>query len=735
MTHPFMRLHLSLLPALIFPLAAQDPWEALLAGTRAGGLEAQRPWTLYHREKVGRSALMSELLMPARALGDLQRYHAGAEAMSALGQKLDVNPAPEWALVDPQGRVQVHGHGDLDARTLREAMEAGGWQPRWEQRKTFLRENPDHGDAVLDAVSEVGRRFFWLRVMVESKRQKGPSFQISGSPGDPIDPWITQALATPFAEREVVQPCAEAMTWFRALPLEDPEKAQAWTPFWSLGMGGVQASPELMEVLRGQLQDVEAQLRREPTRENLWSVWSGLAGFFPEANAESLVSTLEPAPGSEWPTLSVARALVRRLEPEKKLERAEAELSGSGDAQARLKAWGQVKLDALLSLKRYDDARKWILQARRNHRGAFDDHALEWTLDDKDEHLPQLQAALHAEVDELPRAGHQALMLVMLGRPAWEGVFRELGRHPALDPWSRGGTLSPGELVIYVPTPEQEAAFRKSHALPEGARWLLLGQDEAVLAQGTEAPQPAHVADLLRAASPPLLEKLEAFLRAHPDHREAQVKLVELLSGRMPHPRLELKLAQACAALGEAELLRRTEDFKPQLPLWEAVAKRTLPRVEARLHRWPESLDAWMAWMDWQSVLARPASPAVQMRQLAIWKSMNGGGCGPLPLAVATGVALRLEQAKRWKELADWGLAQWEGGWRKAMGSGRAGVEIERREVLESVQTIRKDLVTLAVTTIRGLKLSGRKGEALQLEEDLKGGDSSLWAEVGREKR
>lgn len=737
MTHPFMRLHPLLLPALVMPLGAQDPWVALVKESQDESVEALRPWILFHRPSLVRSALTSEVLMPARATRELQRREATPEAMEALGLKLDTKPAPEWALVDPKGQVRAHGVKPPEAKALREAMEEGGWRPRWELRQAFLREHPGQGDAILDAISEVGQRFFWLRILVESQRQKGPAIEIRWSAGEAADPAVAKALAGPFADAEVVRPCKEAMAWFQALPNDDPEKAQAWTELWSLGMGGIQSSPELTESLRGLLQGVEGQLHREPTREDLWRVWRGLAGFLPEADAETLVAGLEPAPGTAWPTVDVARALVMRLDAANILERAESELAGTGEPQARLKAWGTLKLESLLQLKRYEDARQWILQARRRDPGAFEDRAVDRVLDAKDDHLPGLQAALGADVEGQghPDVPSRVLTLLVLGAPPWAEAVKGLDRHPAFDAWSRHAVFSPGEFHLLVLTPEQERDYRKEHPCPPGARWMLIAGDDRVIAQGIQMPDPVAIAGGMRGAAPPLLERLDAFLRVHPDHRQALEQRVELLAARMPHPRLELKLAQACAALGEAALLRREDDFTPQLPLWEPVAKRVLPDVEARLQRWPESLAAWMAWMDWQSVVSRPESPAEQLRRMAVWKTFRAGGRGPLPLGVAAAVAQRLERAKRWKDLGEWGLLQWDGGWRQAMGWGRVAPSDEPPQEAEAREKTRKDLATLVSATLRGLRLSNRKGEAQRLEDELKGGDSALLAGLGREKR
>jgi hypothetical protein len=733
MPHPTMRPHLFLIPTLCLPLVAQDSWEAWAREALKVPPEAYPVWFLARREGVGRTALFSEELLPTRVLKELRPLTAPAEALRSLGARSGTKPDPDWALLTSQGQVLRQGSGEPSGTGLLEALEADGWSSRWDRRQAFLKEHPDQGDALLDAAAEAQRRFLYYRFIVEAQRQQGPQLRISWSMGEAPDPASVKALATPAGQRLVLRPCQQALRGVRDLPLEDPESADGWTEMYALAMGGIASQEALLEDFRGLVHRVEDQLRRDPGRESLWQVWRGMAAVLPGLDAEVLASSLEPAPGSPWPLRVVAEALTLKMDPRQRLDRAEAELAGGGDPGARLQAWARIKLGALLALDRVDEARLWIQEARRTDRGVFGEFPGAVPVPEDHPAFAGLKRAL----EEDPPVPHpfvpKGLALVVLGRPAWLPAFEALDRHPDLDAWGRGWVMIPGELTLLHLDGKEEGEIRKVLNLPPGPRWVLIRDEGECLAQGVEAPEPARIAQALRKVGPPLLERLEAFLRTHPDHRQAQEQLVKVLTERMPHPRLELKLAQACARLGEAPILR-SADFKPQLPLWEPSARRALPSAEARLRRWPESLEAWMAWMDWQSVQARPASPAELLNGLAVWKSAQRGGPGPLPLDVAAGVAQRLEQAGRWKDLAEWGLQQWDGGWRRAMGWGREAPEGEDPAALELRQKSRKELETLARTTLRALAALGRKADLQRLQSEWRAQDPRAGVEVGRVK-
>lgn len=726
-----MRPHLFLLPVCCLTLSAQDPWETWVREAVNPEPEAHPAWYFVHRAGISDASCFSEALLPAQAVGEFRVLEVPEAVLRALGERSGRIPPPAWALLDALGQVQLQGIGEPQAQDLRAAMEAAGWSPRWEQRQSFLQAHPNHGDAVLDAVAEAQRRFLEYRFILEAPRQKGAYMAVMWKEGDAPDPEMTRVLASPSGRDLLLTPYQQALRAARALPLEDPESSEGWKDVISMAMGGAGSQEALVGDLREVARQVEDQLRRDPGRESLWEVWRALAAVLPDLDGAALAATLQPAPGATWPLRVAAEAISFRLPPHQRLDLAEAGLSDPGAGPARLEAWSGIKLGALLALKRFEDANIWIQEARRVHLGAFGNHAPTHWLSEKHPFFNHLAAALQEDPPVPQVEVPQGIGLVALGRPPWLGAFEALERHPDLDPWGRGWVMFPGELTVLHLEGKAEADLRKRLNLPEGPRWVLFRGEGELLDQGTAAPDAPRITQALRRVGPPMLERLEAFLRSHPDHRQAQARLVLELSERMPHPRLELKLAQACARLGEAPILR-SADFKPQLPLWEPSARRALPGAEARLRRWPEHLDAWMAWMDWQSVRDRPSSPADFLRGLAVWKTLARGGPGPLPLEVATAVAIRLEEAARWKDLADWGIYQLEGGWIRALGRepnnpGRIGSVVYERH-----QKAKKDLETLTRSTLRALAKLGRKADLQRLQSAWRAQDPQAGVELGR---
>lgn len=724
-----MRLQGLLKPACLtalslVPARAQDPWRDLKAALHREEVWNPRArWVLLTPENLGKSLLEAEPLVEARGW-DLRRRPGPPEALKDAGRELLLSPAPDWILLDPAGEVALHGQGEPDPRRIRKRMDEGGWRPLPELQRDFLKAHPGHGDALADHFGLLQRR--GATFLTRAFRKMGDSKDAAD--GDKrFNAAYAQELATPWARAYFLDPALAALSAMAEQPASDPEWSRR-LQLVLLDPGQGEAGAPLQAALKAHRIRLEAQIGQYPLDDSLWFQWRTLNLAVPGGNAEALVRAIDPVPGTPWPTREAAATLVDGIKPDQRLERAEIELALPDPEGHRFKAWAGIRLEALTALHRWEEARAWILAARRREVEPFGPDPLAF-LDDKNPRKALLQEMMATPLPSSAATG-EGLVLALLGSP---DSLPTLLRHPELDPWSHSTGLFGlgGDWIVHTPNPADEAALRLRHKLPEGPRWALIRHSsdrEDLLAQGPGLPDPAKLAARLREVAPPLLERLETYLRRHLGHRLALEKLAEVLSERMPHPRLELRLARACAELGEAPILRK-EDFQPQRPLWRAAARKALPAAEARLSRWPESLDAWMAWMDWQSLMDRPASPTSHLHTLAVWKSRLRGGPGPLPLNVAAGVAQRLEAEGRWKDLAEWGLHQWEGGWKQVLGALGASTEGSRD------QSRRKELATLVGTTLAALRRAGRRGEAEAFREELQRGDKSLLAEMGRVKK
>ncbi|HXC18178.1 MAG TPA: hypothetical protein VNV60_12120, partial [Holophagaceae bacterium] len=429
-------------------------------------------------------------------------------------------------------------------------------------------------------------------------------------------------------------------------------------------------------------QGVEAALREHPSDEGLWGLGFSFENLASIIDPEALLASLEPPPHAPWPPEPAcgplvmafarrddwagledlaARAFARGMNP------AVALYQGQDFRVRMIRSWGSVRFVALVHLGRKDEAAGFVKELRAQAGSAWQDIAsddlarpLEYNLGKDDPLVQSLRAAKDdkAPPDPPKLAFPPVPHLALLGHPAWERAWKGLAANSAFDAWE------PGEELGWQPLkPKEEQALRVD--LGPEPRWVLL-RGEELLASGTELPRPAFLADRLRAEGLPYLEQLDAFIRTHPDHLEAREARMEALRGRMPNERLEATLlgdARATLApfLQGAEV-RLPADWKPRKELWAPAARRVLPELEAHLRRWPERKGLWEAWLDWAQVSADPPSPARMMESLAIWKTRTGGGAGPLPDAVLEAVSKHLVEEERWKDLADWCRAFWEGG-------------------------------------------------------------------------
>jgi hypothetical protein len=217
---------------------------------------------------------------------------------------------------------------------------------------------------------------------------------------------------------------------------------------------------------------------------------------------------------------------------------------------------------------------------------------------------------------------------------------------------------------------------------------------------------------------------------------QAQRRYAEALRARMPHPRLELKLAKACEALGEVlgpdPDPKRDPPWRPQVELWIPAAKRQLPKVEAMLRCWPESGlgVGWRAWMGWSAFLPSPPDPTALAESLPLWKTRRRGGEGPLPLRAVGEVSAALARDRRWSALTRWCSFHWSGGWSRAVGRTRRAVADASADAARLA--LRKELAeALARPYLQSLEMQGRKVERRALLMQIGALDPAFARELG----
>ncbi|HTL99289.1 MAG TPA: hypothetical protein VL181_10845 [Holophagaceae bacterium] len=663
----------------------------------------------------------------------------------AWAARLGWGPGPHWLLLSPSGEPLLSGTDPPDPAKVLDAMRGTGWRPRFELRDQFLREHPDNGDARDEALYEAAR-FASHRAVVEHRLSSPDPRKDPGLNPEDIDKRPTP----PEQDQAQWGPAASALSGLMSVE-GWAARQDLLVDLVALRVGGVKNSTLMREPLRRLRLGIEDALRQHPENPDLWIDWQYLWDIAPDSDPRALLQGLDAMPREPWPPLASSVALVpsfvgRRDWIGLETVASQAYAQGMSPSVRRYQGkdfpvalilnWGFPRLLALEKQGRGSEARGFVKELRTAAGSSWPEYAstglapsLEFYLGKDDPLVQSLQAAKEEKAPPDPPKPPfpPQLHLTLLGHPSWD---RDWGRYAALsafDDWE------PGEELGWLPLkPEEEKALRARRGWGPGPRWALLQGDE-VLASGTDLPKPSFLADRLRAEGIPYLEQLDAFIRAHPDHLEARAARMGALRSRMPNERLEATLLEDARATlepfhpGAGAVMPMVDDWKPRKELWEPAARRALPELEARLRRWPERKESWEAWLDWAEVSADPPSPARLMESLAIWKARRAGGAGPLPDGVLEVVSKHLMTEERWKDLADWCRAFWEGGVREELarlalpfpGDGREDRDRRERQA---------DLYTRALLAPYRMALErlGRAGQLKAFLQDLRDTDPSL---------
>lgn len=720
---------LACLLALAAPLAAQDAWTARLTAHRA----RQRPeaeFCLLVRPDGdawrGDWSLDERLALLVHA-ADVQVATFEKGEAEALAQRQGWGPQPRWVLLSPQGEVVASGTRAPEAQVLKEAFDRLGWVSRPARRERFLAEHPDQGDARLEAMEEAVEMAVAPLVKRFSRSEDGPAKP------------LTQGELE--VEQRLWRKATETLAGLRKVEgwVDHPRLAEAIV---RVGWGRAEEGEgELLQApLREVRLEVERVLSRRPGQSPLWGAWGHLALFDPQSSAGALLSALSPLPGG--PPLPVGAADPLRTYFWLKEDWAGAEQlsrqvlqtvwpKAQGwtrmelrQRQDSLAAWVPLGAMGLANQGRVQEALDLVEQARQVVGPAWT-RLLRGTriavgLSLRDESRREAFRAIYRQpaLPDPPVAPDPpALRAVLLGVPGWKGAWDRLRRHEAFDAFG-------GAELQWVDLPAKEqTALRRAREWNDAPRWVLL-RGEDVVATGTGLPRAEALADAARAEGRPRLEVLRDFVAAHPDHDEARDQLQAALANRMPHPRLEVQLlAQAARTLKpfRVENLEQADGgqgWKPLPELWQGPARRALPALEARLRRWPESLELWQAWLDWAAVADTAPDPAALLASLPIWKTRARGGPGPLPSDIVLKVLLDLRDAQRWEALAGWCRAVWEGGLHAQLKAAFGAPQDAPGEGGRGQEVVRLGQVVVAAFDL-ALDRLGRTGELARLRAEV----------------
>lgn len=259
-----------------------------------------------------------------------------------------------------------------------------------------------------------------------------------------------------------------------------------------------------------------------------------------------------------------------------------------------------------------------------------------------------------AEPDKALPPAVPPIRMLLWGNPAWASAWKALSKSKALAPWG------PGEIAWAVPGAEDQALVARAKGVAlEAPCWAAI-QGDAVLASGAALPDERFLAFQLSQAGQTRLQRLSAFIRQNPMHREARFDRYELLRKRLPNALLEPLVAEDAAKAWLRLEWDAKEAWKPDQQLWEQQAAKLMPELEAALRRWPSDAALWKTWASWLPFRAKSLSPCLFAQSLDVLRP-KGEWLAGLPEEVHLALATEWREQKKYGEMLHWFQTAWEG--------------------------------------------------------------------------
>jgi hypothetical protein len=641
-----------------------------------------------------------------------------ARSSGHVRQLLNLGPA-QWALVAPGRELLLSGNRPPAATDLVQALRAAGIEGPVQRLRAFLKTHPDHLEARAQLLSQL-RSAAILRSHRLARDEGAPVPDLA----DPEDQRIWGALA-----REV-DASLRSGDWLAMAP---------WQAGVLLPDGGREEarSPLMKGVYRRHLQAVEAELRATPASAVAWSHWVWMALVLGDVAIAEVVAGLEPlqevgnkqvrpwlpfewlrpvrqavARTRDWGLLAKVLGGLWRLQSKFWLE---MNLAPEATEQIRSRTWAELGRPLLEAVLRQGD-----LGAAQELVGDLARHPEGWGLVAQAAALARSlgKPDLAREWEQLPAPPPKArnpgmwyfvnpLLVIDSADLAARGAF--LDRIGPLQEHAIGLNLlapvpKPGARDQARPQPggNLDLSMREFLGWPDTQnRWALVGPDRKLIDQGPGLPEPEAVVATYEAAgyrSP--LTAVQAFLREHPGHLEAQARLAEnlrdqghlrmlraasgqrLAQGPPPpgvadpgpvdlDPALDERCfgdyARALEQVLQSRLWKEAEGGQPvnawpwylscrQSPLLRALARKWLPEVERALERAPHGGQLWLGWNALHEV-SREGSLKVLLERLEP---------GPLddrpcpPRWILEGFTRECREAATWPALQELMESQWQ---------------------------------------------------------------------------
>ncbi len=474
----------------------------------------------------------------------------GTRLEQDVAESLRLEPGPCWLLVDTEFKVLCQGREvPQQPEGLAATLQAAGWKSSSDQLVAFIARHPDHLVAQALRIRHLGGQV-WTQ----------------------LRPLLTESLAlrrplTAAEDEQIFGAYARALEVF----LRDPAfpTTSMELPFANLE----DHSALFREVAQRCRPMVEAKLRRQPNRADLWTLWSRLETLGPSTDALAFVTSLPQVEGDAYmlqgyhllPPLRRAALHTGRWADLLPLAfRAWAfECSPTfmrfspPDFRATWDMGAGLAVECLLRLRRTAEATGILqdfLDCSRHEASATWAAALAKDLGHPDlveswsrlrplggagaqsagssEESPGLGGVTFGLPDTRPLryllAGSRSLRFLFLDpsdAPPWNGQFPSPEQRPRIRACDEIRNYLLWNYSLLVDWLRLDSVAGRELCAQQGwgpePRWVLVDPTGKVLEHGTTPPTPEHLASLLgRHGLKPRHERVERLLEVHPDHLE-----------------------------------------------------------------------------------------------------------------------------------------------------------------------------------------------------------------------
>lgn len=225
-------------------------------------------------------------------------------------------------------------------------------------------------------------------------------------------------------------------------------------------------------------------------------------------------------------------------------------------------------------------------------------------------------------------------------------------------------------------------------------------------------PDPVRVASALALNGLSRLQRLDAFIRKHPDHEDARKDRLALLRSRKPHPALESRMVEDAVGAGVPLDFSSDDPWVIHPALWQQAAKKARVEWEAALRRWPQNPLLWRIWLSWRPFMDadKPTRPSTLnfAESLSVFGPRDRWRVG-LPVVVHQAIAKECLERQRFQAMADWFQASWKGLLKK---------DGEYRDYQDFLGLPQSTIIHEAL--VAALKAQGRVSELPSIEERWK---------------